>query len=149
MSINYYFVNKQNKLENDKKLEQLNFINPKEILTKLIDSDLFEELSKLEYTVNNFYDELKQLMQLDNEYIHICQNAGSWNTLFAKTEYYSTYEELFLFYDNNKENLLIVDEYDRELTWLEFEKQISKSERKRGDYICKNGYSWSSSDDFS
>jgi len=149
MSINYYFINKKIREENNKRLEKIKFLDPEVMLKQLVDTNLFEEVSRLEYKINEFIDEVKQIAQLENPYIHICQNAGSWNTLFAKTEHYSTYMELFLFYDSNKSNLIVVDEYDRELTWLEFEKQISKNERPRGDYKCKKKYDWSNNDDFS
>ena len=149
MSINYYFIDKQIQKENDVRLEKIKFLDPEEILKQLINTNLFEDMSKLEYEINDFVDKIKQMAQLKNAYIHICQNAGGWNTLFARTEHYTTYEELFLFYDLNRNNLTVIDEYDRELTWLEFEKQICKNERRRGDYICKNKFDWSNSDSFS
>ena len=149
MSTNYYFINKQVQQENNERLEKLNFLNPETILKQLVETNLFEEVYQLEYKVNDFIDEIKQMAQLENSYIHICQNAFGWNTLFAKTEHFANYMELFLFYDSNIKDLMIVDEYDRELTWIELEKQFTKNERRRGDYIDHYSYDWSNSDDFS
>lgn len=51
-----------------------------------------------------------------NDTIHIGRASSSWKPLFEKTEHYSSVKEMTQFYENNKDSLIIIDDYDNEVT---------------------------------
>lgn len=51
-----------------------------------------------------------------NDEIHIGKKSVGWRPLFEKTEYYSNVNELIKFYKQNKDKLIIIDEYLQELS---------------------------------
>jgi len=139
MSINYYFRNTQRYAEIQKE---------EDILNKKIDN-------VMEYIKNNLTDNKRILSNLkykmenkcnDIEYnseIHIGQNAGDYVTLLREQPYYNTVSEMKEFYLNNKDKYIIIDEYDRKLTWEELEKNIVKLGQGilRGEYD-DDGFCW-------
>ena len=102
--------------------------------------------------VDNIVNQIKQLNNIIPEEllkrikgeltnIHIGKSSGGWRALFEVNEYFSSMKELKEFYQNNKEQLIIKDEYNRELTWKELEEWLIKS--KGGSHITDaniNGY---------
>lgn len=51
--------------------------------------------------------------------IHIGKRSGGWKPLLRANEYYDSFKSMKSFYNNNKEYLSIMDEYDREYTFDE------------------------------
>lgn len=51
--------------------------------------------------------------------IHIGKRSGGWKPLLRSNEYYDSFKTMESFYNDNKEYLSIVDEYDREYTFDE------------------------------
>lgn len=51
--------------------------------------------------------------------IHIGKRSGGWKPLLRANEYYDSFKSIKAFYNDNKEYLSIVDEYDREYTFDE------------------------------
>ena len=56
--------------------------------------------------------------------IHIGKRSAGWKPLFQKTKYFSSVKEIREFYNKNEEALLIINEYDEELTFKELEKEL-------------------------
>lgn len=56
--------------------------------------------------------------------IHIGKRYSYWNSLFEKTEYYSSVKEIKEFYEKNKENLIVVDECDREYAFEDLQEEL-------------------------
>ena len=124
MSINYYFRNTQRYAEIKKE---------EDILNKKIDSimeyikntltDNKRILSSIKYKMDNECNNIEY-----NSDIHIGQNAGDYVTLLREQPYYNSVPEMKKFYLSNKDKYIIIDEYDRELTWEELESKFIKLE---------------------
>lgn len=71
----------------------------------------------------NILERLKWAIDEATE-IHIGKRSCGWLPIFEQNEYYSSMKELKEFYLHNKENLLIVDEYNREYTLEQLDAEI-------------------------
>ena len=105
---------------------------------------------KARYTLNNlnilFLDEeIKEQLLNKTEKLHIGQYAGGWAALLKKNDkYYTNVDEMKHFYEKNKDRLIIIDEYNSELTWRKLEIEfINQKGKSRGDMVDKDGYCWS------
>lgn len=56
--------------------------------------------------------------------IHIGKRSGGWLPIFQKTTYYSSVKEIKDFYIQNKNYLIIIDEYDMKYSLEELEAEI-------------------------
>jgi len=74
-------------------------------IMKMIEENCF-------YDKDYLYDLERKLTEL-----HIGKSSGGWRPLFQKTKYYSSISELENFYNKNKDNLTILDEYGDEFSW--------------------------------
>lgn len=88
-------------------LESLQFANGEEL-------DIERELSVIrDKALNN--------SNVVHNEIHICKVSGGWKLLFqSHSDKFSNFQELKEYYKNNKKNLIVMDEYDREIKWSEF-----------------------------
>lgn len=88
-------------------LESLQFANGEEL-------DIERELSDIrDKALNN--------SNVVHNEIHICKVSGGWKPLFqSHSDKFSNFQELKEYYKNNKKNLIVMDEYDREIKWSEF-----------------------------
>lgn len=78
----------------------------------------------------------EEIIAILNKEIHIGKTSYGWRPLFQKTDYFNSLKELILFYNLNKNDFDIVDEYNRIISWEEFEKEmiINKSGNFSKDY---------------
>lgn len=130
MSTNYYF-----KVKNvDKITEQF------KALSSLITQEMVDSV-------------IKKLGE-----IHISQTVGQWKPLFESQDHFKTMKELEQFYQANKDQLTIENEYGIVFTWDEFkdymisDNSISKSRTGTHDnafkqddkkfYIDDEGFEW-------
>lgn len=126
MSTNYYFkIKNSDEIKND--IRQL-------LKEKKLDFILGEKI-------------LNDEGWIFNDEIHIGKNSGGWRPLFEKTEQYSSIKELVQFYEDNKDKLIIMDEYSSEITLEElkdilFIKQgkLHESELCFKTYLDEEGY---------
>ena len=82
----------------------------------------------------------------DSGQLHIGQtvNGGAAPLLQQNTRYYNNVKEMKEFYEGNKDRLIILNEYDEELTWEDLKKELlNKQGSTRGDYVDEDGYCWS------
>lgn len=72
----------------------------------------------------------KDLMETLNQelskasYIHIGKRSVGWKPLFQRTKYFSSVEEIEKFYNENKENLIIINEYEETLSFKDLKMQL-------------------------
>lgn len=97
MSTNYYF-----------KIKNVVSVAPKEKASKLKENII----SKIEETIEEL------------SYIHIGKRSSGWEPLFQKTEYFSSVADIKKFYNTNKDDIIILDEYDRELSLSDLEEDL-------------------------
>lgn len=110
MSTNFYF-----KIKMDVKLE----------------TNVAKEIKK------NIEDKVKELIEELSE-IHIGKRYSFWNSLFQKTDYYSSVKEIKEFYEKNKENLIVVDEYNREYAFEDLEEELFTWNRENSKSHLEN-----------
>jgi hypothetical protein len=80
-----------------------------------------EEMTKFIQSIPKAIMPLNILESLDELLsIHIGKISGGWKPLFAKTKYYDDFKQLRRFYEDNKEDLVIVDEYGAKYDWKDF-----------------------------
>lgn len=85
---------------------------------------------------NCFYNN-DSLYDIENDFteIHIAKCSGGWKPCFQKTRYYTNILELENFYLINKNDILIIDEYNTEYTWDQFKlKVIDWNKDIKNDY---------------
>lgn len=58
------------------------------------------------------------------EKLHIGQTIFHKEPLFQKTAYYATVEEIKEYYQSKQEDVEIIDEYERSLSWKELENRL-------------------------
>lgn len=162
MGTNYYLKAKRfNELDNiNKKLEDK---------LETIKEDYLSEVLKVINNALKTYPNYKELFDLDElivnievHYpievpdIHVCKMSLGWVPIFEKNEFYNNYKEFKAFYEKNKDILSLVDEYDREISLLDFETNLEYfklnasplNSRQEDNYIFKIesddiGYDWS------
>lgn len=112
MSTNYYL-----KLKEEKRNQLDNLLNI-----------IFNEKFK-----NIYNDEITSII---NKEIHIGKSSSGWRPLFERTNYFESLKEFIKFYNDHKSDFDIVDEYNRIISWEEFEKEmiINKSGNFSQDY---------------
>lgn len=121
MGTNYYFTLKKQK--HQELYQMLNIL-----LNKNLQSILLTEVNSLL-----------------NKEIHIGKTSLSFRPLFQKTDYFKSIKELKAFYEKNKNDLDIINEYNTALTWQEFEelvisKQDGRFNEDYGYYFDEDGY---------
>lgn len=99
MSTNYYF-----------KVKDIIDIVPKDKNSELKES-LIAELKEMSKYLTS---------------IHIGKRRAGWEPIFKKTKYFSSVREIINFYEKNKDDIIIVNEYDEVLTFKELDKQLLK-----------------------
>lgn len=60
----------------------------------------------------------------DLSYIHIGKRSAGWKPIFQKTKYFSSVKNIVKFYNENKDDIIIVDEYDKELSFNDLEEEL-------------------------
>lgn len=100
MSTNYYF-----------------YFNPENIKINYLFSNFDEEFEDI--LNQKLIDFIEQI-----SIIPIGQRSAGWKPLFHQTDYYCSVQGIRDFYEANKDNLIILDEYDKQLTFEELEKQL-------------------------
>ena len=67
--------------------------------------------------------------------LHIGKSSCGWTFSFQKTQYYSSYKEILEFYEKNKENIKIIDEYNKTIPIDEFMELVEyKKEEPNNHY---------------
>lgn len=144
MSTNFYMVPKEQKdIENKLYLLRNNY---NEKLVKIIeDYKLAVKNEILKLTDNNnlksiiSYDDsetfldnmsLPYLWEYELPRLHIGKRSGGWKFLFQENKYWKTFDGIKAFYDKNKDNLEILDEYDRVYTWQQFHDEVKETYEK-------------------
>lgn len=145
MSTNYYFIDKQKQQEFKGIMDKLDFkgIENKMLLTQLFNDreDDFDSLFQ------DFKSDICNLIKMPETYIHICQNAMGWVTLFqSQPGKFTNYKELEQYYKGNIDNLTIEDEYGNEITWDELTTNFRLHGQARAEYVDAYGYSWDTGD---
>lgn len=75
--------------------------------------------------------------QVDSE-LHIGKKSAGWPPLFRANKFYSSVKEMKEFYEENKDCLTIVDEYeDRELSWRDLESELINWNKDNKDAIVR------------
>lgn len=134
MSTNYYFVSKED-LRNEKRfnkfIEKLNIAIEKKWngFLNTVEDGRFEDI---------FYDFQKDIEnKLETAYepekIHICKTSGL-EIKFQSSDYFGNMKELEQFYNENKSNYVIQDEYGENFTFKSFLNHIG--------YNSKENYKW-------
>lgn len=132
MSTNYYFKWKNYNLE-----RTLNEIKNYLKLCRLSSSEIFDILDNYEY-------ELKNLNM-----IHIGKRGYGMKPSFEKTKYYSSVKEIIQFYEDNKDDIEIINEYNekltieklrRELIDIDGEERVANKHIYTKDYLDEDGY---------
>jgi len=67
--------------------------------------------------------------------LHIGKSSLGWTFSFQATEHYKSYKELLEFYENNKKQIEIKDEYGRKITIDEF-KELVEHKRSEQNNHC-------------
>lgn len=82
--------------------------------------------STLDFEIDVLKNITKHLSYLDNEahWLHIGKRSCGWKPTFHKNNYWSSVEEILDFYRKNKESILIIDEYNRELSIEELKENL-------------------------
>ena len=67
---------------------------------------------------------------LDFNPLHIGKSSIGWTFTFQDTPYYHSYQELLSFYENNKDKIKIIDEYNRTIPITKFKKMVDIKSRE-------------------
>lgn len=99
------------------------YIKPKIIQEIQADLKNKKSNSKL-YFEENAIDKILNYLDNDSLWLHIGKRSGGRKPTFQKNNYWSSVEEIIDFYENNKESVTIVDEYDTELSIDELKENL-------------------------
>lgn len=138
MGTNYYFRKKQAQLDYEFTLEKIGDII-QEIKNRITDSE--HTISTIKYYLeDDAYDTLTE-----ND-IHIGKKSAGWKPLLKRNdELYTNVEELKQYYLDNEDSLIIVDEYDVEMSLDELsDKLLYKGEDIVLGTVDADGYRWTS-----
>lgn len=107
-----------------------------EIVAPLMSNDLKNKLEEV----------LNQKINTEIQ-IHIGKRSAGWKPIFEANEYFDSVKGIIDFYNNNKDNLIIKNEYDEELTFHELERELidwnqndKKATYQSCDYKDAEGY---------
>jgi len=90
--------------------------------------------------------------------LHIGKRSSGWKPCFQKTLYYSNMKEMEKFYFENKEDLIILDEYGEEYSWIQLQSELMNFNKDKSDdifnrldilsgyYKDDDGYDWCEND---
>ena len=98
----------------------------------------YENLIKHVKSLSNFILEDKVEDIFDG--IHICKISCGWKPCFQKTQYYSNMEELIDFYIKYHKELVIIDEYDRVISWKSIYKEINICNKNKSHLNVNSTY---------
>lgn len=73
-----------------------------------------------------------------NDTIHIGRTASSWKPLFEKTEQYSSVREMIQFYENNRDSLIIIDEYGNEITFAQLKEIMIDNQKGKENMVIED-----------
>ena len=143
MSTNYYFVNKQSKIE----VEEFN-----NKLTNLFEGFSYQ-LKQLGVEDTLSIELEKWMYEKQEERIHIGKRSMGWIPLFeANYDHFDSMKKMKDWYSKNQNNYTIENEYEKELTWNELEEEliswqgekthIGLSGHYSGYYNDEDGYEW-------
>lgn len=147
MSTNYYFINKESR----KEAEEHN---------KKVDA-IFEEAAKRLDVLQHDADDralesVKWKYEVDESRIHIGKRSMGWIPLFEACEHFESVKEMKRWYFDNKDEYIIENEYNEELTWNELVEELIDWDGKRsrfdGDsryieyYADEDRYEWTRSE---
>lgn len=76
--------------------------------------------------------------------IHICKISGGWKPILHITPQYQTLDDLDKFISDNKDKIIIVDEYNSEILWKDLRQKIldkyaDNTNILHSDYCRANG----------
>lgn len=117
MGTNYYFV-----------VTNINVSITKPSIMNNLEKDIFDKLQE-------------HLSKIST--IHIGKRSNGRKPIFYRSKYYSSVKEIKEFYQKNKENLKIIDEYGNVLTFEELEKELinwNKDNDKAKQYMDSEIY---------
>lgn len=116
------------------------------------------ELSKdeslvMSYGYNDDCDEFLTRLELPTlwEYslpkIHIGLRSGGWKFLFQACDEFNSFEEFKNYYNENKNKLMIIDEYDKEYSLDEFIEEVNETYSKKDnishiEYVKNNSFDY-------
>lgn len=145
MSTNFYLRNKKDYERSQKAntvIEQKINEIVKEIKS-IIDNE--DEVRKIQWKLEDY-------SYVGYEEIHIGLRSAGWKPSFERQEQFSTVRQLKEFYQNNKENYDIVDEYGKIYDWEGLENDLIKcnpegrennhDSYKNESYKDEDGYIW-------
>lgn len=140
MSTNYYFRDK----EGYRKQEELNRIiknKTNEIM------ELVNEIVTDEEKQRSIRWRIEDAAYIGYDMIHIGKRSRGWKPIFEKCEEFKSVRGMKKWYDENKSDYEIVDEYDVVLTWSELEDELINWDGEREDRGCDtykdiDGYNW-------
>jgi hypothetical protein len=93
-----------------------------------------KQYSKILNKLKRIKKECKALIfNFELENLHIGKRSSGWKPCFEKTEYYSSVKEIIEFYEKNKDDLIILDEYGKEFNLEQLKEELFK--------WCPNGQS--------
>jgi len=106
-----------------------------------------KQYSKILNKLKRMKKECKTLIfNFELENLHIGKRSHGWKPCFEKTEYYSSVKEIIEFYEKNKDDLIILDEYGKEFNLEQLKEELFKwnsngqSHLKYGGYKDLEGY---------
>lgn len=144
MGTNFYFMNTKSKLIAEEKNKKV------EILFESLNNSLLG-LGFDDSEVKDQILDIKWNFETRADYIHIGKRTGNLKPLFHSNDYFNTLPKMKSWYESNKDEWIILDEYDTELTWLELEEELinwdgEKSHFELPDsyyYVDEDGNEWS------
>lgn len=69
--------------------------------------------------------------------IHICKVSFGWNPLFESNKHYNSFKGFKDFYNKYKDDFIITDEYNRQLTIDEFESIVTTAKANAKEFHTK------------
>lgn len=144
MGTNFYFMNTKSKLIAEEKNKQV------EGVFELINNHLVK-LGFDDREVKDKILDIKWNFETRADYIHIGKRTGNFKPLFQSNDYFNTLSKMKSWYESNKDEWIILDEYNTELTWLELEEELINWDGKKSHfelpdsyyYVDEDGNEWS------
>lgn len=110
----------------------------------------FEIIPKDKTSENRLKEIKDKIEKFSKSNISIAKVTIGWKPLLAKTDYYSNYEELEKFYNKNKDNLKILDNFGCEYSFEELKENLNIRQKYKSNiektidcYLDKNEFEFS------
>ncbi|QJI52356.1 hypothetical protein [Psychrobacillus phage Perkons] len=117
MSTNYYFINKKSRELANTKNQEVNHL-----FTEFQYSLIGLGFNKDE--VSDVVRNTEWKFEIKDVEIHIGKRSIGWKPLFQSNEYYTNMIGMKQWYENNKDEWIIENEYEEELTWEELHDEL-------------------------